>query len=398
MSPQSKGPMSIDSESIINKTYPERDSSFVRGMDLILEDPRHSYAPTPFDAWRLRVKQSVIRGSSIDSHIDDSEVGVGDLESQDSETVNFIVYGNDEIIKRIDDSLANMPTDCYPRDESVEFFKIANLGAFANRIDKNSSMVGRISGIGERDYNRLALGTGTPSELSGIFAKHYKELLSLELAKQTVGMRWNQTGEMDEAVFEAAVDNGYDEGWSDSRYYYTGGISRVGEIDTKERAGIYVRKQEVASKPVDGGKLVLMQRDSFMVDFTHDNMRDLLPSFCKWYENSLNEESSGGDDYVHFERKAIDEEAVIKLIRANSQRSASKIDSRGGSGLKTPIFGGQATDYQKNFGSVVANRIESTMSSMASMPTVEYSNSRGIYPANRSYYLYHKKDYTNTGQ
>jgi len=393
MLPQNEMTRRIESEPVMIDSCSEQGSSFVRGMNVLcLDNPNHArseHSPTPHNAWDLEVE---IVGTDVSVPVDIARSALGDYSRLESRPrfLSFIAYGNSEITNRIDKSLAEMPSDCKPSDELVEFFKVANLGAFANRIDKNSGLDIKASGIGAEDYNVLALGTGVPSELTGIFDKHYEFLMSSELAKQTVGMRWNQTAEMDESVELAVAKWGYEKNPSEPRYYYTGGLFSVGEVDTNERAGIYVRKEEVASKVVEGGRLVVMRRDSFMVDFRHKNMRDLLPEFRKWYIESLGRESSGGDGYEHFQAIDVDEDAIVRQIRASRDKVSTNTDVRGGSGLKIPISGGQVTGAEDGFGRCVAKKIESTMS--AALTTGEqYSSEFGVYPANRSYYLFYEK-------
>lgn len=390
---QFEGPVGNEPEPMLSKTRPEQGLSPFRCVNTLhLDDPnieRLPYAPTPSGAWQLEVRRRTYSEVGVIPSI--AKVALGEYGGDESESavLSFIVYGNQEISTRIDESLADMPAACRPNEELVEFFKIANLGAFANRIDKNSSLDIETSGLSIDDYNILSLGIGKPSELAGIFDNHYDSLISSELAKQTVGMRWNQTTEMDEAVGMATEDHGYERLSTEARYYYTGGLFDVGEFHTNERAGIYVRKKELASKNVEGGQLVLIQRDSFMVDFRHKNTKDLLPSFCKWYNESLIKESSGGDDYKYFQNVS-NEDDIVKRIRENHQKSSSDRVVRGGSGLKVPVYGGQVTDMLDNFGKKVAERIESAASS-TSITGEQYSSELGIYPANRSYYVYYKK-------
>ncbi len=358
-------------------------------------DPDHvrtEYAPTPFWGWDLRVQverdaadfdsNSCLAGCAIGNYL--KELGPS------TEMVSFMAYGSNEIRKRIDDSISGIPEDCRPSDELVEFFKISNIGAFANRIDKNGDINTNIKDMNMDDYNRLSLGTGRPSELVDIFDRHYGDLLSLELAKQTVGMRWNRTDVMDRAVLLATEDNGFLSEKSKERYYYTSGISAVEGQQSRERAGIYVRKQELGSKKVDGGRLVLMQRDSFMVDFHHSNMRNLLPGFNDWYSKSLSDEWVDNEGYEHFEPLDVSEDEIVEMIRANTKRTKPG-NARGGSGLKTPIFGGNLGESACEFGEAVAAKIESAIADMVKSGQ-EFSPDLGVHMANRSYYVYFESE------
>jgi len=393
MYPQSKGPVGFESEFITTEACFEQGSSFVGEMKVLhLDDPNHlrsPYAPTPFNAWRLEVLRP--NDSKDDLSANMARRALGDYSGIESgpERTSFFVYGNDTIISRIDESLSDMPSECRPSDELADFFKTANVGAFANRIDKNSSFNIEASQLSMDEYNILSLGVGTPTEISNIFENHYDSLLSIELAKQTVGMRWNQTAEMDEAVESAVEGLGYDKSSSNARYYYTAGLFNVGDSETVERAGIYVRKDEVASKSVEGGRLVLVQRDSFMADFRHKNMRDLLPSFCRWYGESLSRKSSN-DDYEYFKGIDVDEEDIVMRIRASRDRINTGGNLRGGSGLKTPIYGGRVDQSVDSFGKKIAERIE-TVRDKAKISGTGYSPDFGVYPANRSYYLFFEK-------
>jgi len=195
---------------------------------------------------------------------------------------------------------------------------------------------------------------------------------------------------MDEAVETTVEGLGYEKSNSATRYYFTAGFFKVGETEATETAGIYVRKNEVASKSVDGGRLVLVQRDSFMTDFMHKNMRDLLPSFYQWYGESLFSRKSSKDDHSYFQGFNIDEDDMVRRIRENRDRVNTSGNLRGGSGQKTPIYGGRVDQSVDSFGKDIAERIEAVVNE-AKSSGVEYSPDFGVYPANRSYYLFFEK-------
>ncbi len=364
---------------------------------LRLNGPDHErtlYSPTPLNAWDLRVELGTGGARTTQANLADRAIARVGISRKKPKIVTFSQYGIDHVQERINRSMADIaPSDRLSR-KLIEFFSESNLSAFHNRIEKNSVYnLFDNKDVMDEGVEKLMLGIADASEVLTIFDEHYEDLLSTEVAKQTVAMRWNQTEEMDLSVRSAAVDNGYACSQADSRYFYMHGLYSTTVKETDEKAGIFVRKQEIASKTVGDGRLVLMQRDSFMIDFNNVGMQTNLSVFNDYIDHGVDNkpdiEIYKSMPHLDLTNKLSDEsqDLAVGLVRERSKVKESDDAARRKNGRKKQISGESISEYAKAIGSVVSESFESVMS-LAAESGVDYSSEFGVYPANRSYYVY----------
>jgi hypothetical protein len=141
-------------------------------------------------------------------------------------------------------------------------------------------------------FEKACRGFATPDELLELFM-HYPETLgSIELAKQTHPFDWRATEKMDIAVDEALSGNGFSmrghERTQNVRYYY---LRADDSHDPK--AIILRRKADIAVSRLSKGSAVAVQRDSFVLDLTHDDASASRQEVTKWIRQLRYDQTDG---------------------------------------------------------------------------------------------------------
>jgi len=130
-------------------------------------------------------------------------------------------------------------------------------------------------------FEKACRGFATPDELLELFM-HYPETLgSIELAKQTHPFDWRATEKMDIAVDEALSGGDFSmrghERTQNVRYYYL----RADDFHDP-KAIILRREADIAVNRLPKGSAVAVQRDSFVLDLTHDDAGASRQEVTKW--------------------------------------------------------------------------------------------------------------------
>jgi len=131
-------------------------------------------------------------------------------------------------------------------------------------------------------FVKACLGRASADELIDLLARHPGSIQSIELAKQTHPFKWGVTSAMDIEIDTMMTRNDF----TRHTNVYTQDVGHyvmTADDIRQPSAAITVRKADVGMKQISSSeRIVVVQRDSFVVDLTHDDTAGVAPEFKKW--------------------------------------------------------------------------------------------------------------------
>jgi hypothetical protein len=170
-----------------------------------------------------------------------------------------------------------------PPEVVVELLETSINSALFNRAQANQNKTIPLDCDNEIAtlFEKACRGFATPVELLELFMRYPDTLGSIELAKQTHPFDWRATEKMDIAVDEALSASDFSmrghERTQNVRYYY------LRADDSRDpKAIILRRKADIAVSRLQKGSAVAVQRDSFVLDLTHEATTVARSEVTKW--------------------------------------------------------------------------------------------------------------------
>jgi len=189
----------------------------------------------------------------------------------------------------------------------VEHLSIAIQSAVLMRIEENETKSIPMD-VDDRSallFTKACYGGASPEELLDLVITYSKELDSLELAKQTHPGIWSATDDMDEAVGNALIERGFDERSSTKTRNVRYVVTRVDNTKHPETATI-IRKADIATRrSAKGGMLMVVQRDSLVVDLTHKDVELAQQEVRRWLQLEVTSDTMRGDVKVPYAGKRL---------------------------------------------------------------------------------------------
>jgi hypothetical protein len=189
-----------------------------------------------------------------------------------------------------------------PPEAVMDLLRTSVMSALFQRFDENSgkTLPADCDEESARLFAMACLGQAGPDELIELLDRRPNDLESIELAKQTHPFRWNTTAEMDVAI-DVMMDRHHfvkNDGarMQNVRYYFT----RSDDIKFP-LAVIMVRKADVGVREASqGGGIIVVQRDSFVIDLFHEDTSGTALEFNAWLASGDARQQMRGNRKVQY--------------------------------------------------------------------------------------------------
>lgn len=171
-------------------------------------------------------------------------------------------------------------------------------------------------------FARACKGFAGPDELLTLLSRYPHHLKSLELAKLTHPFDWKATEEMDVAIDDTLTNAGFSmrggTRTQNVRYYYL----RADNPDNPQ-AMMFVRKADIGVRQADGGSIMVVKRDSLVVDIADESMTAVADEARKWLKADETQRMIKGGSKVRYTKPRFVTFMDEQLETCADSRSAS---------------------------------------------------------------------------